>query len=179
MILRDMWTNRLLTAAFVVLAVGACGSANGTGDTPSEDTSRPSTATDSRSTAGPQEGPGRGMAWVILGTDTVHAEVAATAEERRQGLMNREDLPDGTGMLFVFPDEAPRSFWMSNTFIPLDIGFISAGNRIVSIKQMEPEDTNLTDSDAAAMYALEVPQGWFEAHGVAVGHQAEILFGPR
>ena len=178
MIFGDMWTNRLLTAAFVVLAAVACGSANGTGDPSNEDASTSRPAPTSRS-AGVQEGPGRGMAWVIMGDDTVRAEVAATADERRQGLMNRAELPDGTGMLFVFPDEGVRSFWMSNTFIPLDIGFISAGNRIVSIKQMEPEDTNLTDSDAPAMYALEVPQGWFEAHGIAAGHQAEILFGPR
>ncbi len=174
-----MWTSQLLTAAFVVMAAGACGSANGTGEPSADDASRSTPAPNSRSAARIQEGPGRGMAWVIMGDDTIHAEVAATADERRQGLMNREELPEGTGMLFVFPDEGARSFWMSNTFIPLDIGFINAGNQIVSIKQMEPEDTSLTDSDAPAMYALEVPQGWFEAHGVDVGHQAEILFGPR
>ncbi len=119
------------------------------------------------------------MAWVVLGDDTVFAEVAATAEERREGLMYREDLPEGTGMLFVFPDEAMRSFWMSNTYLPLDIAFISSSNRVVDIKQMEPEDTDLTDSDAPAMYALEVIQGWFESQGIEEGIEAQIIFGPR
>jgi len=119
------------------------------------------------------------MAWVVLGPDTVVAEVASTAEERREGLMYREDLPDGTGMLFVFPDERPRSFWMANTFIPLDIAFIDSGSRIVDIRQMEPETTDLTESDAPAMFALEVRQGWFADRGVEIGLQLEIVFGPR
>jgi uncharacterized membrane protein (UPF0127 family) len=161
------------------LALPACGGADGTSEAVAEE--RP-TATASVSGGEDdlaQEGPGRGMAWVVLGSDTVFAEVAATAEERRDGLMYREDLPEGTGMLFVFPDEAMRSFWMSNTYLPLDIAFISSNNRVVDIKQMEPEDTDLTDSDAPAMYALEVIQGWFEAQGIEVGTEAQIIFGPR
>jgi uncharacterized membrane protein (UPF0127 family) len=130
-------------------------------------------------TPGHQEGPGRGMAWVILGADTVTAEVAASAEERRQGLMYREDLPDGTGMLFVFPDEAVRSFWMQNTYIALDIAFLDSRSRIVDIKQMEPESTALHDSSAPAMFALEVRKGWLEEQEIRVGLQAEIVFGAR
>ena len=126
-----------------------------------------------------QEGPGRGMAWVILGADTVTAEVAASAEERRQGLMYREELPDGTGMLFVFPDEAVRSFWMQNTYIALDIAFLDSRTRIVDIKQMEPESTELHDSSAPSMFALEVRKGWLEENGIRVGLQAEIVFGAR
>ncbi|NIP80218.1 MAG: DUF192 domain-containing protein, partial [Gemmatimonadetes bacterium] len=51
--------------------------------------------------------PPPGHAWVIFGADTVLAEVAATAEERAEGLMYRDDVPDGTGMLFVFQDSQP------------------------------------------------------------------------
>ena len=177
MTLRALWTpgaGILLTA--LVLPLLGCGASNGANEAAAEESSQPAAARDGGSG---QEGPGRGMAWVILGADTVVAEVAATADERREGLMYREDLPEGTGMLFVFPDEAMRSFWMSNTYIPLDIAFISASNRVVDIKQMEPEDTSLTDSDAPAMYALEVIQGWFEARGIGVGMEAEIVFGPR
>ena len=119
------------------------------------------------------------MAWVILGADTVTAEVAASAEERRQGLMYREELPDGTGMLFVFPDEAVRSFWMQNTYIALDIAFLDSRTRIVDIKQMEPESTELHNSSAPSMFALEVRKGWLEENGIRVGLQAEIVFGAR
>lgn len=163
----------------MVFSVASCGAANGPGDA-SEDRRSPGvSASSSDNERASQEGPGRGMAWVIFGSDTVVAEVAATPEERREGLMYREELPEGTGMLFVFPDEDLRSFWMSNTFIPLDIGFIDAHNRLVDVKQMEPEDTDLTDSDAPAMYALEVIQGWFASRAIAIGTDVEIVFGPR
>lgn len=177
--LRTPALSILLTG--IGIAVAGCGSANGTNEASAEERSSPSSnVAGSDATSGSrQEGPGRGMAWVILGSDTVVAEVAATADERREGLMYREELPEGTGMLFVFPEESMRSFWMSNTFLPLDIAFINAASVVVDIKQMEPEDTDLTDSDAPAMYALEVIQGWFEAQGIGEGVQAEIVFGPR
>ncbi len=106
------------------------------------------------------------------------AEVASTPAERQQGLMNRQAVPAGTGMLFVFPDNEYRPFWMKDTFVPLDIAFFNDALEIVDIKQMEPEDTNLTDSDAPAAMALEVVQGWFEERGIGIGSQAQIVFGP-
>jgi uncharacterized membrane protein (UPF0127 family) len=170
---------------FVLLGLtSGCGSAAGAGaevGTEEDESVRTSSAIvgDEAGMADDQEGPGRGMAWVILGADTVTAEVAASAEERRQGLMYREELPDGTGMLFVFPDEAVRSFWMQNTYIALDIAFLDSRTRIVDIKQMEPESTELHDSSAPSMFALEVRKGWLEENGIRVGLQAEIVFGAR
>ncbi len=121
----------------------------------------------------------RGSAWVIFGTDTVVAEVADTPDERSQGLMYRDHLDPGRGMLFVFQDEETRSFWMQNTFIPLDIAYLDGKARIVDIQAMEPETTTLHPSAAPAMFALEVPLGWFESRGVEVGDQAVIVFGAR
>lgn len=121
--------------------------------------------------------PPRGTAWVIFGTDTVRAEVARTNEQRSRGLMYREELPEGTGMLFVFEEMAPRSFWMRNTYVPLDIAFLDAERRIVDIQQMEPLDENFTDSSAPAMFALEVPLGWFARTGIEVGMVATFVFG--
>lgn len=121
--------------------------------------------------------PPAGRAWVIFGTDTVVAEVARSADERAQGLMYREELAPGTGMLFVFPDEATRGFWMANTYIPLDIAYMDSALRVVDIQQMEPEVTETYDSAAPAMFALEVPRGWFAEHGVEVGDVAEVVFG--
>lgn len=121
--------------------------------------------------------PPRGTAWVIFGADTVRAEVARTTDQRARGLMYREELPDGTGMLFVFEEMAPRSFWMRNTYLPLDIAFLDAERRIVDIQQMEPLDENFTDSSAPAMFALEVPQGWFARKGIEAGAVAAFVFG--
>jgi uncharacterized membrane protein (UPF0127 family) len=122
-------------------------------------------------------GPPAGYAWVIFGADTVMAEVAATAEERSEGLMYRDEVPDGTGMLFVFPDNAVRSFWMANTYVPLDIAYLDPSFRVVDIIQMEPLVTESYVSGAPAMYGLEVRQGWFADQEIGVGAQAEIVFG--
>lgn len=122
--------------------------------------------------------PPPGRAWVIFGADTVLAEVARTPDERAQGLMYRENLPEGEGMFFVFPDTQTRSFWMSNTFIALDIAYLDAELRIVDIQPMEPETTESHPSAKPAMFALEVPMGWFAEQGIEVGAQARVVFGP-
>lgn len=122
--------------------------------------------------------PPPGHAWVIFEADTVDAEVARTQEERAQGLMYRESLAKGKGMLFVFPDSQIRSFWMKNTFIPLDIAYLDAELTIVDIKAMEPESATSLPSALPAMFALEVPLGWFEEMGISVGSRARLVFGP-
>lgn len=122
-------------------------------------------------------GPGRDLAWVIFGADTVVAEVASTSDERGRGLSNRDYLAPGAGMIFVFETEEVRSFWMQDTFIPLDIAYLDANARIIDIQQMEPETTRMHTSSGPAMFALEVPQGWFAEMQIEVGAQAEIVFG--
>lgn len=121
--------------------------------------------------------PAVGHAWVIFGADTVVAEVAATADQRADGLMYREEVPDGTGMLFVFQDNEVRAFWMANTYVALDIAYMDPSYRIVDIVQMEPLVTETYPSSAPAMFALEVRQGWFAQEGIGVGDQAEVVFG--
>jgi uncharacterized membrane protein (UPF0127 family) len=122
-------------------------------------------------------GPPAGHAWVIFGADTVVAEVAATADERAEGLMYREAVPDGTGMLFVFPDVSVRSFWMANTYVPLDIAFMDAGFGVIDIIPMQPLVTESYTSRAPAMYGLEVRQGWLAENGIGVGARAQVQFG--
>jgi uncharacterized membrane protein (UPF0127 family) len=121
--------------------------------------------------------PPAGFAWVIFGADTVVAEVASTADERAEGLMYREEVPDGTGMLFVFRDNAVRSFWMANTYIALDIAYLNPSFRIVDMVAMEPLVTDSYPSAAPSMYGLEVRQGWFAEQDIRIGTQAQIEFG--
>jgi uncharacterized membrane protein (UPF0127 family) len=123
--------------------------------------------------------PPRGYAWVIFGNDTITAEIADTPQTRNRGLMFREELPEDEGMLFIFEGEAIRSFWMENTFIPLDIAFINRTLAIVDIRQMQPQTVVLHTSSAPAMYALEVPQGQLAARGITVGQRPRIVFGAR
>ena len=120
--------------------------------------------------------PRAATALVIFGNDTVRAEVANTPATRSQGLMYRDAVPDGTGMLFVFDGEAERSFWMQNTYVALDVAFIDRNFRIVDIQQMEPESTEIHDGASPAMFALEVRQGWFGEKDIAVGDRCELIF---
>ena len=120
--------------------------------------------------------PPAATALVIFGSDTVRAEVASTAAARGQGLMYRDAVPEGTGMLFVFDREALRSFWMQNTYVALDVAFIDANFTIVDIQQMEPETTDIHDGARPAMFALEVRQGWFAGKGISVGDRCQVIF---
>lgn len=115
---------------------------------------------------------------ITVGPHSMLVEVADTGENRARGLMNRESLPADEGMLFVYPDEEPRSFWMKNVRFPLSIAFADKDGKIVSIADMKPMSSRSTTSGAAAMYALEVNEGWFLEHDVTVGQKLGNLPGP-
>jgi len=108
-------------------------------------------------------------AQLVVGGTNVVAEVASTPRARAMGLMGRVSLLPDQGMLFVYPDEAERSFWMKNTPIPLSIAFIETDGRIVHIADMKPLSEEQVLSKHPAMYALEMTRGWFSEHGVKVG----------
>lgn len=102
----------------------------------------------------------------------VDAEVAVTRDARTRGLMWRYTLPDGTGMLFIFPRDQPLSFWMRNTLIPLDMIFIDGKGSIVSIQEnAEPRTLSSRPSTGPATYVLEVPGGWCAKNAVKAGNR--------
>ena len=96
-------------------------------------------------------------------------ELARTDAQRQQGLMFREELNDGEGMLFIFDRDQILSFWMKNTIIPLSIAYISHDGRILEIYDMEPLDLTPVRSSRSVRYALEVPQNWFSRAGIVIG----------
>lgn len=104
-----------------------------------------------------------------VGGHPVKAELAYTDATREHGLMERDGLAPDAGMLFIYKDEQVRGFWMKNTRIPLSIAFADRKGEIVRITDMEPHDTTRVSSLVPAKYALEMEQGWFEAHGVKKG----------
>ena len=87
--------------------------------------------------------------------------------------MHRQSLPDNRGMLFVFPDENDRSFWMRNTLIPLDMIWIDDGRRIAHIAHDVPpckaDPCPSYPPNAKAKYVLEVAAGVAARHGLANG----------
>jgi len=170
-------------AAIIMLAVtvaSGCGAGNGGGPQAGAASAGAASAGAASSETAAQQLvlPAPGRAWVIFGADTVVAEIASTPEQREQGLMDRSAVPDGTGMLFVFNRSEERSFWMKDTHVALDIAFFDDANTIVGIKQMEPLDETLTDSDVATALVLEVRKGWFAENGIGEGATAEVVFGP-
>ena len=95
----------------------------------------------------------------------IQAELADTALKRAQGLMFRERLADDRGMLFIFGDAQPWTFWMKNTKIPLDIIWMDGKKTIVHIERNVPICTRQDDgcpqyrSDEGALYVLELGGG--------------------
>lgn len=99
----------------------------------------------------------------------IKTELAKTEEEQTYGFMNRKNIPDGTGMLFIFKDDRIASFWMKNTPTPLSIAYIDYAGKIKDIFDMTPFSLASVVSTGYVRYALEVPQGWFEKEGIKVG----------
>jgi uncharacterized membrane protein (UPF0127 family) len=108
-------------------------------------------------------------------TNTVIVEIADSDASRAKGLMMRTFLPQGQGMLFIWPEEAPRTMWMKDTFIPLDIIFIDAQGKIVGIvTDAVPHDLSPLGTDRPARYVLEVPAGDVKRLGLAVGQALDL-----
>jgi len=110
----------------------------------------------------------------------IRSEVAFKPATRTTGLMFRRELGRDDGMLFVFPDSAPRAFWMKNTLIPLSIAFLDAKGRILNVLEMPPLTEESFPSDGSAQFALEMNAGWYGRHGIKAGDVVEgVLEAPR
>jgi len=118
---------------------------------------------------GPASSPAGALHRLRVGDQTLLVEVAATGAARRRGLMFRRSLPPGRGMLFIFGQPQPLSFWMKDTPLALDIAFADETGRILQIERMEPFSETAHVSRSPVRYALEVPAGWFAEHRIAPG----------
>jgi len=105
----------------------------------------------------------------------VDVELADCDPTRQLGLMYRHHLPENTGMLFSWPDESIRSFWMKNTTLPLSIAYISSTGRVLNIEDLNPLDLTSVASTAPAAHALEMNRGWFTKNGITPGSRIRGL----
>lgn len=101
----------------------------------------------------------------------IEIEIADNEEERNRGLMQRASMKENRGMLFIFPDEQVRSFWMMNTFISLDIIFLNEKREIVKIHHdTKPFKYEISyESGKPAKYVVEVNAGFTKKHNIKEG----------
>ena len=111
------------------------------------------------------------------GTHAYEVEIAADTPSRERGLMNRRFMPADQGMLFEFERDAPVSFWMKNTYIPLDMIFISRTGVVMSVAaDAEPLSERVIPSGAPCAAVLELNGGVAAAMGLKVGDKVRHPF---
>ena len=119
--------------------------------------------------------------WVEVGGARYQVEIADNDEERARGLMFREQMDTGHGMLFVHDSEEPQAYWMKNTKIPLDILYFDSARKLVS-QQRDVPPCGLGNgcppypSEAPARYVLELNAG--EATRLNLRDGVELQLGP-
>jgi uncharacterized protein len=132
---------------------------------------------------GPATGSGTGapapQSAVVLkagaSTTRVRVEVVRTPEDRARGLMFRKQLPQSQGMLFIFDTEEIQSFWMENTYIPLDMIFIDAKLEVVGVvENAAPLTRTSRKVDTPSLYVLEVNAGFARQHGIGKGTKVTL-----
>lgn len=108
-------------------------------------------------------------------------EVADSPEEWRRGLKHRRSLPEGRGMLFVFPSERRMNFWMEDTYLPLDIIFMDGDMRVLNVERASPQpnasrsELELHPSEGGAKFVIEAERGFAERRGIEPGSVIELV----
>lgn len=115
----------------------------------------------------------RSISFIAASEDTLSTIEVAVADEdseRSQGLMDVRDLPQSKGMLFIFEENKPRSFWMANTPLPLDIIFVNTDMEIVRIHHStQPFSEKSFASGQPAKYVIETNAGYCVSHDIQEG----------
>ena len=105
-----------------------------------------------------------------LEISSLKISIADLPEERNQGLMDVRTMPEDTGMLFIFDGNSPRSFWMANTPLPLDIMYVNSDSVIVRIYQnTTPFSETSLPSEAPAKFVVETNGGYALTYGITEG----------
>jgi uncharacterized protein len=127
-----------------------------------------------------------------LPTINVHAphamltlQVAKTEQERETGLMSVTTLPAHTGMVFVFEQDAPVTFWMKDTLVSLDMVFVAADGTVRSVAANVPvvsedtPDSQIPTRPGVAKYVIELPAGEAQRDGIAPDVRLSEIAGLR
>ena len=107
-----------------------------------------------------------------VGTEIITVQLADTPQKRAQGLMYQQTAEPGMFLLYEKPTAI--ALWMANTAMALDVAYIGADWRIVQLVQLDAFDETPVPSPEPVIAALEMPRGWFAAHGITVGGQLQL-----
>lgn len=124
-----------------------------------------------------QQGASFSVTTLNIGINVIRAEVAATPQQREQGLMFREKLGQNEGMVFVFDQPQQVCMWMKNTLIPLSVAFIDEDGKIVNVEEMKPQTLDSHCAKKKVPFALEMPPGWFKQKNLKPGTKIDGLPG--
>lgn len=199
---QSMKRNALVLLIIVLVLVTGCLGGGTAEDGPDADTNTPDTDADTdtdtntNDDSSGDDGDGTGIdapepytdaevAFVVDGEEhgELAVEVADTPSEIRDGLMHRESLPNGTGMLFVYPPNAgQRKFWMKNTLVPLDIIFVDSDGRVINVEHASPgfegervcSNPDYYCSDGPAQFVVEAERGYANRTGISPGDELVI-----
>jgi hypothetical protein len=119
-----------------------------------------------------------GELYLLKSSDSIKKidiEIADNQYEHETGLMYRQSMKEAQGMLFIYPEEALRSFYMKNTYIPLDIIFYSKDSSVVSFTEnAQPLDETSLPSDKPAKFILELNAGKVKEWNIEVGDKIDF-----
>ena len=101
-------------------------------------------------------------------------EVVSNSQERKLGLMYRENLPYDNAMFFIWEYKKRQCMWMRNTYIPLNVAYLDSSGKILEIYDMVPLSDESVCSKKRVRYALEVNLNWFEDNNILVGDVLDI-----
>lgn len=112
---------------------------------------------------------------ILIDSVPLGVQLALTQHEHRRGLMYRDSMAEDHGMLFLFRQPAPRSFWMRNTRIPLDLAYFDASGRLLEIHALYPYNENAVASRSQqVLIAVETNRGWFAHKQIMPGAQLDL-----
>jgi uncharacterized protein len=112
---------------------------------------------------------------IKIGDRIVKVQVAVLPAEQQRGLMFRKTLGPDEGMLFAFARTQRMTFYMRNTSVPLDIGYLSPTGELKEIYPMYAfDETTVASRSTDLQYALEMNQGWFKDRGVKPGARLDL-----
>ena len=112
---------------------------------------------------------------IPVGGHPASLQVAVLEPEQERGLMQRPDLGADEGMLFVNDSPRQLGIWMRNTPEPLDLAYLTRDGAVAETYQLLPLDERTVASHGMNIqYALEMPKGWFEAHGISRGAHVDM-----